>query len=314
MPYHAWAISHGHHHSYTCSLEDDEVFVPSTAKDYALVESIADTPLAHLWGIFVMLTFGWCVRAARMLPDVSKGQGCCCWFGPLAILIRSHATRLVWCHHIIVPIHHPAVCRPGYLVANFSGPAKYRGQANSHYNPASKLFSDKQANLIVKGDIGLLVAVAALAYSVATFGARNVAFYYGVPYLIVNGWLVCITFLQHTDTFVPHFRGEAFTWLRGALATVDRSYGWFLDDSFHHIADSHVAHHLFSTMPWYNAVKATPYIKKVTGDYFLQDATGVGSALWRAWSQCKYVDDEGGVLFYRSPAEHNARKGKKKAL
>lgn len=34
-------------------------------------------------------------------------------------------------------------------------------------------------------------------------------------------------------------------WLRGALSTVDRSYGIF-DYFHHHIADTHVAHHLFS--------------------------------------------------------------------
>lgn len=34
-------------------------------------------------------------------------------------------------------------------------------------------------------------------------------------------------------------------WLRGALATVDRSYG-ILNYFHHHIADTHVAHHLFS--------------------------------------------------------------------
>ena len=124
---------------------------------------------------------------------------------------------------------------------------------------------------------------------------------------------MCITFLQHTDTYIPHFRESEFTWLRGALATVDRSYGWFLDDSMHHIADSHVAHHLFSQMPWYNAVKATPYIKAAVGQYYLADPTPVPAALWRAWSSCKYVDDEGGVVFYRSPAEFNAAKAAAKA-
>jgi fatty acid desaturase len=35
-------------------------------------------------------------------------------------------------------------------------------------------------------------------------------------------------------------------------AFVLRSYG-FLDILFHHIADTHVAHHLFSQMPHYHA-------------------------------------------------------------
>jgi len=75
---------------------------------------------------------------------------------------------------------------------------------------------------------------------------------YVVPYLIVNSWLVTITLLQHTHPNLPHYVEKEWDWLRGALATVDRSYG-FLDHFFHHIADTHVAHHLFSNMPHYHA-------------------------------------------------------------
>ena len=41
-------------------------------------------------------------------------------------------------------------------------------------------------------------------------------------------------------------------WLRGALSTVDRSYG-LLDIAFHHIADTHVLHHIVSQIPYYHA-------------------------------------------------------------
>lgn len=95
--------------------------MPATARDYAVAESIADTPLAHLWGIVVMLTFGW----------------------------------------------------PGYLAANFSGPAKYKGASNSHFSPSSALFEPKQAALIVRSNIGLIVALSALAWAFNEFGARK---------------------------------------------------------------------------------------------------------------------------------------------
>ena len=61
-----------------------------------------------------------------------------------------------------------------------------------------------------------------------------------------------ITLLQHTHPALPHYADKDWEWLRGALSTVDRSYGP-LDYVFHHIADTHVAHHLFSTMPHYHA-------------------------------------------------------------
>ena len=106
----------------------------------------------------------------------------------------------------------------------------------------------KQSPLIVVSVIGMLVAAGVLGWLVSVYGAAAVAAYYGVPYLIVNAHLTLITYLQHTDTYVPHYREPEFTWLRGALSTVDRSYGAWLDDAFHHIADSHVVHHLFHTV------------------------------------------------------------------
>ena len=73
-----------------------------------------------------------------------------------------------------------------------------------------------------------------------------------MPYLVVNFWLLLYTKLHHTDTQLPHFSGKEWSWLRGALATVDRNYGFF-NYVHHHIGDTHVAHHLFSSMPHYHA-------------------------------------------------------------
>ena len=61
-----------------------------------------------------------------------------------------------------------------------------------------------------------------------------------------------ITLLQHTHPKLAHYGDEEWDWLRGALATVDRSFG-ILDFFHHHIADTHVCHHLFSTIPHYHA-------------------------------------------------------------
>ena len=58
---------------------------------------------------------------------------------------------------------------------------------------------------------------------------------------------------QHTHPALPHYVDGEWEWLRGALATVDRSYGRVLDAVFHHITDTHVAHHLFPQMPHYHA-------------------------------------------------------------
>jgi omega-6 fatty acid desaturase (delta-12 desaturase) len=92
---------------------------------------------------------------------------------------------------------------------------------------------------------------------------------------------------------------EEFTPLRGALATVDRSYG-ILDHVLHHITDTHVMHHLFHTMPFYHAREATAAVQKVLGPYYLRDTTPIARALFQSWSKCKYVDDVGSYVFYKS--------------
>ena len=41
--------------------------------------------------------------------------------------------------------------------------------------------------------------------------------------MITNFYLCAITYLQHTHPDVPHFDDEHWTWLRGALSTIDRT-------------------------------------------------------------------------------------------
>ena len=42
----------------------------------------------------------------------------------------------------------------------------------------------------------------------AVTGWRVFVAFYGVPYMVTNYHLVLITFLQHTDVFIPHFRNK----------------------------------------------------------------------------------------------------------
>lgn len=94
--------------------------------------------------------------------------------------------------------------------------------------------------------------------------------------------------------------------MKGALSTVDRDYG-FLNYIMHHIGDTHIAHHLFSTMPHYNAPAVTQHLKRIlgtlhltAGEHYRRDDTPIFTALWREWTTCMYVDDEGDVLYYKA--------------
>uniref|UniRef100_A0A7R9U6X6 SAP domain-containing protein n=1 Tax=Pinguiococcus pyrenoidosus TaxID=172671 RepID=A0A7R9U6X6_9STRA len=188
---------------------------------------------------------------------------------------------------------------PGYLFLNATGPHKYAGKTRDHFNPNSALFAKEEYFDIVSSDVGMLLMVGVLAFCCSEFGVVEVLKYYWMPYMWVNNWLVMITYLQHTDVFMPHYRAEEWNWLRGALCTVDRSFTPVLDHLFHHITDSHVCHHLFHTMPFYNAMEATKYIKEVLGPYYMKDDTFFLKALYRSMYTCRFVENEGNIVWYR---------------
>lgn len=189
---------------------------------------------------------------------------------------------------------------PGYLVWNVTGPAKYRGKNVNHFSPTAVFFTKEEYGLIVQSDIAFFSAVAFFAWCIYTYGFMTVGAYYLIPYAVANYHLVLITYLQHTDVYMPHFRNKEWTWLRGALCTVDRSFGPILDHTFHHITDTHVCHHLFSKMPFYHAQEATEHIRKVLGPYYMKDETPIARALYRSFSTCLFVEDEGDTVFYKN--------------
>ncbi|KAF3325563.1 omega-6 fatty acid desaturase, endoplasmic reticulum isozyme 2-like protein [Carex littledalei] len=180
---------------------------------------------------------------------------------------------------------------PLYLAFNVSGRPYPRFAC--HYDPNSPIYSDRERVQIFISDVGLVTAVCALYRLAALFGFWWVVRVYGVPLLIVNGFLVLITFLQHTHPALPHYDSAEWDWLRGALATMDRDYG-FLNKVFHNITDTHVAHHLFSTMPHYHAMEATKAIKPILGEYYQFDGTPFYKAMFREVKECVYIEQENG--------------------
>lgn len=194
---------------------------------------------------------------------------------------------------------------PLYLAFNVSG--REYDRFACHYYPKSPIFSTRESLQIYISDLAI-VAVTYVLYRIAMAkGFVWLTCIYGVPLVVVNGFLVLITYLQHTHSSLPHYGSSEWDWLRGALSTVDRDFG-VLNKVFHNITDSHVVHHLFSTMPHYHAVEATEAVKPFLGEYYSFDGTPVYKALWREAKECLYVepDDEdnggakNGVFWYKN--------------
>nr|ADL09404.1 fatty acid desaturase [Wrightia tinctoria] len=189
---------------------------------------------------------------------------------------------------------------PLYLAFNVSGRPYDRFAC--HYDPHGPIYMPARRIQIYTSDAGVLVAFYLLYRITLAKGLVWLICIYGVPLLIVNAFLVIITYLQHTHASLPHYDSSEWDWLRGALATADRDYG-VLNKVFHNITDTHVAHHLFSTMPHYHAMEATKAIKPILGEYYQFDGTPFYKAMWREAKECIYVEpDEAGrgVFWYQN--------------
>lgn len=54
--------------------------------------------------------------------------------------------------------------------------------------------------------------------------------------------IVMLTYLHHSDPTIPHYRNKEWTFLRGALATVDRPFlGWVGRYFLHNVSHDHVS-------------------------------------------------------------------------
>ncbi|KAL8456378.1 hypothetical protein ACS0TY_033721 [Phlomoides rotata] len=191
---------------------------------------------------------------------------------------------------------------PMYLMFNVSGRPYDRFAC--HFDPKSPIYSDRERAQILLSDVGILAVSYGLYCLVLAKGLLWVICVYGCPLLVVNAFLVLITYLQHTHPSLPHYDSSEWDWMRGALSTIDRDYG-ILNTVFHNITDSHVAHHMFSTMPHYHALEATKAIKPVLGKYYQYDGTPVYKAVWREATECIYVapdedDKNKGVYWYNN--------------
>ncbi|KAF9495229.1 hypothetical protein BDN71DRAFT_1391921 [Pleurotus eryngii] len=189
-----------------------------------------------------------------------------------------------------------------YLIHNRKGNPKYP-KGTSHYKPSSVLFTPEQRTSIIVSNVSVCLMLSLLAVYTYHSGWSSLWCYYILPWLWANNWIVTLTYLQHSDPTIPYYRKDQWTFARGALSTVDRPvFGWIGRALLYNIGHDHVAHHLFSNIPFYNLPQATEAIKPILGEYYNYDSTPTIAALWRSFTQCVFVEDEGQVVFYKNRA------------
>ncbi len=169
------------------------------------------------------------------------------------------------------------------------------GRKGSHFDPKSDLFRPSEKWDVLTSTICCSLMVVLLGILTYQLGFLWLLKYYLGPYVIFVMWLDLVTFLHHTDPDVPWYRGKDWYFLKGALSTVDHDYG-FIND-IHHNIGTHVAHHIFLTMPHYHLKTATEAIKPVLGEYYRKSDYSILEALIRGYNICHVVPDEGGKVY-----------------
>jgi len=213
-------------------------------------------------------------------------------------------SRIAWGEDgfgVINSIQHLIFGWPAYLLAGITG-GPLRGTTN-HFVPYGtgklELFPTRDMKTkVFLSDIGIVATFIVLYKWYSIEGLFPVLATYVGPYFVVNFWLVFITWLQHTDVDIPHFDTDNWTWAKGALLTVDRPYPAILDWLHHRIGSTHVAHHICSSIPHYNARAATESVKKAFPNHYLYDPTPIHEAMWRVARKCLVVRKEGDMWVY----------------
>ncbi|BFM39760.1 fatty acid desaturase [Synechocystis sp. LKSZ1] len=171
----------------------------------------------------------------------------------------------------------------------------------SHFFPNSPLFRPSEKADVLTSSLCWLAMVAFLGVLTVQFGWLFLLKFYLVPYVIFVIWLDLVTFLHHTEADIPWYRGEDWYFLKGALSTIDRDYG-FINPIHHHIG-THVAHHIFSNMPHYHLKTATAAIKPILGDYYRCSDESIWKSFWRSYWTCHFVPNLGSPVFYQSRSQ-----------
>lgn len=188
------------------------------------------------------------------------------------------------------------VCGRNTARTTYTLEPKQAGKSNSHFSRKSQAVPDTFfVTLSAWGVYGML---GLLFWAYTKTSLWWVMKWHLLPYTICNAWVVIYTALHHTDLYNPHYGKDKFTFLRGAVSTIDRDYGWLINSWHHTIGLYHVVHHIYSTIPHYYHAEATEIAKGVMGKYYMKDDTPIIKAIWTSLNRCQHIEGLEGVQYY----------------
>lgn len=172
------------------------------------------------------------------------------------------------------------------------------GRDGSHFLPGSDLFKPYDKKFVVQSTIWWSVWICCILFLGVQFGIWNLISYYVIPYFVFVIWLSLVTFLHHTDSSIPWYRGNSWSFVKGAFSTIDRKYGIF--EWIHHNIGTHTVHHLFPKIPHYHLLESQNALLEHSPEFVHRSKAPIIPSLWKSSKECKYVDDSGTIVFYKS--------------
>jgi omega-3 fatty acid desaturase (delta-15 desaturase) len=210
---------------------------------------------------------------------------------------ESKYNEMAW-YEKLFRFYVPLISYPLYLFK------RSPNREGSHFLPSSPLFRPSEKWDIITSTTLWIAMVGFLGFLTYQFGWLFLLKFYLVPYVIFVIWLDLVTFLHHTEPGIPWYRDEDWYFLKGALSTIDRDYGFI--NPIHHDIGTHVAHHIFLNMPHYHLKTATEAIKPILGDYYRVSNEPIWKSFIHSYWACHFVPDHASPVVYESPTHPRA--------
>ena len=221
-------------------------------------------------------------RHHRHAGDVERDEG---WHPLTAAQVEALPWYVRVLRFRLVPLVFPF-----YLTRNSPG------RVGSHFDPRAALFP-AGSRAAVKRSVACcgVMALGLLGFAVVAGPGALLRYYLG-PYVMFVVWIDIVTYLHHTGADVPWYRGIAWSFEKGALSTIDRSYGVF--EWLHHNAGCHVVHHLLPEVPHYHLRAAASAIRPLLGARYRDAHEPILPSLLATARSCHVVPAHGGVVRY----------------
>ena len=85
----------------------------------------------------------------------------------------------------------------------------------SDFDPDSPIFSERERLQVLVSDVGVFTVLYVLFKAMVARSLGWVVCVYGVPELMMGGFLVVVSYLHHTHHSLPHYDSEEWDWFKG---------------------------------------------------------------------------------------------------